>query len=238
MGRAEFFTEEIDIHSKKNLSKVRHNDELGISVRVIQNDDGSISINAEDAAIGYGWVQVQNKKGKQYTSVRWETLNGYCNGFGFPNILGKGDYIPESLFYMLGFKAGNERAVKFQKWLATEVLPSIRKNGMYAEDDLLDNPDLLLKVVMKLKTEREAKILAEQRAQELETELDKNKDWYSIKRVAALNGVDWKTFDWRKLKNKGLEMGYEVKKIFDANYGEVNTYHREVWETVYPEYEI
>lgn len=238
MGRAEIFTKEIDVHSKKNLAEVRHNDELGISVRVIQNDDGSISINAEDAAIGYGWVQVQNKKGKQYTSVRWETLNGYCNGFGFPNILGKGDYIPESLFYMLGFKAGNERAVKFQKWLATEVLPSIRKNGMYAEDDLLDNPDLLLKVVMKLKTEREAKRLAEQRAQELEAELDQNKDWYSIKRVAALNGVEWRTFDWRKLKSTGLDMGYEVKKIFDANYGEVNTYHREVWEAVYPEYEI
>ena len=53
-----------------------------------------------------------------------------------------------------------------------------------------------------------------------------------------MNGVDWKIFNWRKLKEVGLEMGYEVKKIFDANYGEVNTYHKEVWEQVYPEYEI
>ena len=36
----------------------------------------------------------------------------------------------------------------------------------------------------------------------------------------------------------GERMGYEVKKIFDANYGEVNTYHREVWEAAYPDYEI
>lgn len=35
-----------------------------------------------------------------------------------------------------------------------------------------------------------------------------------------------------------LAGGYEVKKIFDANYGEVNTYHREVWEAAYPDYEI
>lgn len=69
-------------------------------------------------------------------------------------------------------------------------------------------------------------------------ELDRSKDWYSIKRVAVLKDVDWKTFDWRKLKRTGLAMGYEVKKIFDANYGEVNTYHREIWEAVYPEYEI
>ncbi|PPK77498.1 phage regulator Rha-like protein [Lacrimispora xylanisolvens] len=81
-------------------------------------------------------------------------------------------------------------------------------------------------------------IQSEKQKEQLRLELDRSKDWYSIKRVAALNGVDWKTFDWRKLKRTGMDMGYEVKKIFDANYGEVNTYHREVWEAVYPEYEI
>lgn len=79
---------------------------------------------------------------------------------------------------------------------------------------------------------------SEKQKEQLRLELDRSKDWYSIKRVAALNGVDWRTFDWRKLKRTGMDMGYEVKKIFDANYGEVNTYHREVWEAVYPEYEI
>lgn len=81
-------------------------------------------------------------------------------------------------------------------------------------------------------------IQSEKQKEQLRLELDRSKDWYSIKRVAALNGVDWRTFDWRKLKSTGLKIGYEVKKIFDANYGEVNTYHREVWEAVYPEYEI
>ena len=72
----------------------------------------------------------------------------------------------------------------------------------------------------------------------LQQELDRSKDWYSIKRVAALNGVSWKTFDWHRLKETGIQMGYGVKKIFDANYGEVNTYHKEVWEKVYPDYEL
>ena len=72
----------------------------------------------------------------------------------------------------------------------------------------------------------------------LETELDRSKEWYSIKRVAHLNGVSYKVFDWRKLKLESQRQGYGVKKIFDANYGEVNTYHVNVWETVYPNMEL
>lgn len=76
------------------------------------------------------------------------------------------------------------------------------------------------------------------REEELKRQLDVSKDWYSIKRVAALNGVSWKTFKWRKLKAAGERLGYEVKKVFDANYGEVNTYHKNVWAAVYPDYEL
>lgn len=76
------------------------------------------------------------------------------------------------------------------------------------------------------------------REEELKRQLDVSKDWYSIKRVAALNGVSWKTFKWRKLKAAGERLGYEVKKVFDANYGEVNTYHKDVWAAVYPDYEL
>ena len=69
--------------------------------------------------------------------------------------------------------------------------------------------------------EVERRQIAEQENEKLQQELDYSKDWYSIKRVAAMNGVDWKTFNWRKLKEKSIELGYGVKKIFDANYGEV-----------------
>ncbi len=114
-----------------NNLQIFNNNELGIKVRAIKNDDGSISINAEDAAIGYGWTQEQNKNGKKYISVRWETLNDYCKEFGFPNKVGKDDYIPEALFYRLGMKASNAKADRFQNWIAMDVLPSIRKTGSY-----------------------------------------------------------------------------------------------------------
>lgn len=79
---------------------------------------------------------------------------------------------------------------------------------------------------------------AEEKRMALETEPDRSKEWYSIKRVAHLNGVSYKLFDWRRLKLESQRQGYGVKKIFDANYGEVNTYHVNVWETVYPNMEL
>lgn len=117
------------------------NNELGIKIRTIKYEDGSIGINAEDTAVGFGWCQTQNKNGKQYVSIRWETINKYCKEFGFLNLLGKDEYIPESLFYLLGMKAKNEIAVKFQTWLAVDVLPSIRQTGAYITNNA--DPDKL-----------------------------------------------------------------------------------------------
>lgn len=99
-------------------------------VKTILNDDGSISIDAEDTAIGFGWYQIKNNM--KYP--RWSALNGYIHDLGFSQDVGKDDYIPESLFYLLGMKANNNAAVKFQKWLAIYVLPELRKNGFYNID--------------------------------------------------------------------------------------------------------
>jgi len=140
-----------------NELKIFKNDELGLKIRTLLNADGSISMNAEDTAIGFGWVQSQNKNGKGYISVRWERMNGISKELGFPHEWGKDDYIPESLFYMLGMKAGNERAVKYQKWIAMEVLPSIRKTGTYELKQKRKKPvDIIFKQNMNM-----AKILSE-----------------------------------------------------------------------------
>lgn len=45
-----------------NELKVFKNNELGLTVRTLPNPDGSISISAEDAAIGFGWYQKKNGK--------------------------------------------------------------------------------------------------------------------------------------------------------------------------------
>lgn len=113
------------------------NDDLNLKVRTISNSDGSISINLEDAARGLGFVQTQNKNGKQYTSVRWERIKKFLNEFGVPPQVEEDTFIPESLFYLLAMKATNETAKKFQIWIVTEVFPASRKTNLFINKDEL-----------------------------------------------------------------------------------------------------
>lgn len=129
---------------------LKSNSELKIDVRILENDDGSISINAEDTAIGFGWSRTESKNGKEYTSIMWSRMNGFCKELGFAHECAKDDYIPESLFYRLGMKASNERAQKFQGWLADEVIPEIRKNGSYIFSGLSEEMKVLLSHDKKL----------------------------------------------------------------------------------------
>lgn len=59
--------------------------------------------------------------------------------------------INESGLYALIFGSRLESANKFKKWVTSDVLPSIRKHGMYATDELINNPDLLIAAATKIK---------------------------------------------------------------------------------------
>ncbi|WP_462392659.1 BRO family protein [Clostridium cadaveris] len=37
----------------------------------------------------------------------WDRINSFIEELNFPHLCGKGDYIPESLFYLLGMKANS-----------------------------------------------------------------------------------------------------------------------------------
>ena len=63
--------------------------------------------------------------------------------------------ITESGLYALIFGSKLESAKRFKHWVTSEVLPSIRKHGMYAVDELLNNPDMAIKAFTALKEERE-----------------------------------------------------------------------------------
>lgn len=80
--------------------------------------------------------------------------------------------IPESDVYRLIIKSNLPSAEKFESWVMEEVLPQIRKHGMYATDDLLNNPDLLIEVATKLKEERTLRLVAEQKVAEMQPKVN------------------------------------------------------------------
>lgn len=63
--------------------------------------------------------------------------------------------INESGLYSLVLSSRKPEAKAFKRWITHEVLPSIRKHGMYAMDELLDNPDIAIEALTRLKEERE-----------------------------------------------------------------------------------
>ena len=63
--------------------------------------------------------------------------------------------INESGLYSLIIGSKLPSAKKFKRWVTSEVLPAIRKHGMYAVDDLIANPDLAIQAFTALKEERE-----------------------------------------------------------------------------------
>lgn len=89
----------------------------------IKEVNGQVMFDAESAAIGLGIVESNGKY------VRWQRVNKYL-GENSP-LVEKGDFITEPQFYKLAIKANNETAERFQDWVTTEVLPSIRKTGGY-----------------------------------------------------------------------------------------------------------
>lgn len=154
-----------------NNLQVFTNKELSLNVRVIKNNDGSISINLEDAARGLGFVDTSKSatSGAQLEKVRWSRVKGYLEGFGYSQKNVKDNFIPESIFYLLAMKAKNDIAITFQKWLAIDVIPSIRKNGGYiVNQENLSNEELLAKAILVANNVIEEKNkLIEQQSQQL-----------------------------------------------------------------------
>lgn len=84
--------------------------------------------------------------------------------------------INESGVYSLIFGSKLESAKRFKKWVTSEVLPAIRKHGTYMTDktieDVLTNPDTIIRLATDLKNERKEKLMLAQQVTELKPKAD------------------------------------------------------------------
>ena len=132
--------------------------------------DGTAYLSLEAVARGLGFTRVKNDT--EY--VMWDRVDKYLSEIGFHTCVERPEFIPENIFYRLAMKAKNEAAEKFQAKIADEVIPSIRRHGMYATEGtiekMLNDPDAMIKVLTTLKEERE-----QRKALESKVETDRPK---------------------------------------------------------------
>ena len=73
--------------------------------------------------------------------------------------------VNEAGLYEVIIRSDKPEAKAFRRWVTSEVLPSIRKHGMYATpatiEDMIANPDMAIKLLTTLKEERAARAKAE-----------------------------------------------------------------------------
>jgi prophage antirepressor-like protein len=125
------------------------------------------------------WIEIDNKpyavavdvaRALGYKNTN-DAVNRHCKGVvkheGVKFNGGTPSLITESDVYRLITHSELPGAEKFESWVFDEILPSIRKTGMYATEELLNNPDLLIAAATRLKEERAARLKAEETIKEL-----------------------------------------------------------------------
>ena len=68
---------------------------------------------------------------------------------------GEAVIVSEPGLYALVLGSRKPEARAFKRWITHEVVPTIRRHGMYATNELLDNPDLLIEAATRIKIQRE-----------------------------------------------------------------------------------
>ena len=106
-------------------------------------------------------------------------------------------------------------------------------NAMERSLKEIKTPQTYAEALRRLADEVEAKEQIQYQLEQKTEQLDESKEWYSIKRWAKEHNMNWRSINWRRMKALSYGLGYEIKKKFDANYGQVNIYHINVFKTYF-----
>ena len=188
--------------------------------------DGVAYLKLEAVARGLGFTRVANSGNEV---VRWERVNKYLAEFGVPT------FIPENIFYRLAMKANNAAAEAFQKKIADEVIPSIRKHGAYLTpekvEEVLLNPDTIILLATRLKNEQEERMRLE-----AQIEADAPKVELAEQCLMAKNSISLNEFCKVLYRENDLEIGshrlfrfLREHKVLQANNLPYQSYMERGW---------
>jgi prophage antirepressor-like protein len=152
--------------------------------------------------------------------------------------------VPEGDIYRLVIKAADQsrnadiraKAERFERWIFDEVLPSIRKVGMYATPEtakkLLENPDFLIEALTELKLLRDKNYY-------LEVKLNESEKFWTIMKFNQRFNLRWNVKTCQRngkaASAYSRQHGYEIKKCQtnDERFEFTNSYSYEVLERLF-----
>lgn len=140
----------------ENQMKIFNNEEFGEIRTIIK--DGVVWFVAVDVckALELSNVTVALERLKENERAKFNLGRSPVHGGG-----GETNCVNEPGLYRLIFASRKPEAEKFQEWVYHEVLPSIRKHGLYATDvtveKMIANPDFAIQLLQALKSERAEK---------------------------------------------------------------------------------
>ena len=139
----------------------------GQQVRTVTIDDEPYFVG-KDIAIILGYSNTRDALAK-HVDIEDKNTVAIHDGItrGNPNQT----VINESGLYSLILSSKLPQAKEFKHWVTSEVLPTIRKHGAYMTpakiEEVLTDPDTIIQLATQLKQEREGRLIAEQKVNEL-----------------------------------------------------------------------
>ena len=144
-------------------------------IQIFNNPDfGEVRTIEENGAVLFCGSDVAKALGYSNPS---KALSDHCkcdltNRYPIVDSLGRTQeaiFIGEPDLYRLVFSSKLPTAEKFTDWVTSEVLPTIRRHGMYATPDtvekMLGDPDTTIKLLETIKQERAARLALEAQAE-------------------------------------------------------------------------
>lgn len=205
-------------------------------IRVISDENNNPLFVANDIACALGYSKPNNAISNH---CKHATLKqGIIDSMGRVQTM---NVIPESDLYRLVLKSQLQEAEKFQDWVCEDVLPSIRKHGLYATattiEQMLSDPDAAIQLLQKLKDERSKRIEAESKNKELQPKAifadavaTSNKSCLigELAKILCQNGIDIgqnKLFRWMRnngyLCSKGESYNQPTQKAMNLGLFEI-----------------
>lgn len=230
-----------------NDIKIFNNEEFGnVRTVTIENEPWFVG---KDVAEALGYTNINkavamhvDEYDKKVLDFKGFSQNGNASKLWSGNDFSNKTIINESGLYALIFGSKLESAKRFKHWVTSEILPSIRKNGIYATDNVIDNilnnPDFGIELLTKLKEERAARVKAEQTnailmhvnktytATEIAKELGL-RSAIQLNKILEKLRIQFKVNDTWVMRSDYSHLGYEEIKQEVLDSGRV-VYHRRI----------